>query len=864
MQKEVSPIAVDKEQKESNPEEGMEVSMTPSTLSRHKIKVLALASTLILKKKTIDRTPEDLNVLYDYFCTKSETRKAVQFFEKCKEENGEATVRMLCKVLHYQKNPAGDKVINYGEIGSKFYIILKGEVAVRVPAQIQRAGTLRQILEFLMTDYEWITDNELLQRCLAEINKYFPFVIRKESAEKLALNLNKCKKYYDRIPDFEDDELGSKEREFKFNSLIDVIHLKDGSSFGELALINNTPRSATIVTLTETHFATMNKDDFKRMLGKAMRKKFVKMIRFMENFIFFKQISRLALEKFALYFSKCEVKRGNEIMKEQEDANFVYFIEEGEFEVSKTIWFEKDSIEKGTEGIRDKYKADFLRYSTVNCKPEILNLIDQATQMVFSNEDSELQRFKKNHKEYKKQRTEKISIIGSNETVGLIEAVLDCPYYASTVTCVSSTGVYHRINKEDLFRKVDIAHPGLLQLVKQKLFLISKTTSKFLEVQRTLRRDFGHSKASSTSKLSKSAPRDQQIKYFKYEELAYGPKKNILSLAEPKSSNKSGDHNLINSEKIESFLKSQKKGRKRLFSINKVSETTNQITKDLERSKSLIKSTLSKSPMFYMEPKSRKNDPMPLTASPMRQMKTKKGITLSKIGKNQKKKNLIQSIDEELSSSCKVSMAGDIKPNYHMSINSFERINLETPYDRIGATSSAFQEDVQISKAKIYNLPFKITANIEQRSSTFDTRNQKFSFNQYGEKYKIGMEFQTGVKSKHVRGLKTINYSEQISKRTNKNRVNYPHAILHVSNDYREHNITQRNTRKNNSIENRNGSYSKNISLINTNERIKFPKVAEICKSQSSTSHRFNKALKRRNLLIERIHQKNFKKLGRP
>lgn len=65
------------------------------------------------------------------------------------------------------------------------------------------------------------------------------------------------------------------------------------------------------------------------------------MIRFMENFIFFKQISRLALEKFALYFSKFEVKRGNEIMKEQENAEYVYFIEEGEFEVSKTILFEK-------------------------------------------------------------------------------------------------------------------------------------------------------------------------------------------------------------------------------------------------------------------------------------------------------------------------------------------------------------------------------------------------------------------------------------------------------------------------------------------------------------------------------------------
>lgn len=95
----------------------------------------------------------------------------------------------------------------------------------------------------------------------------------------------------------------------------------------------------------------------------------------------------------------------------------------------------------------------------------------------------------------------------------------------------------------------------------------------------------------------------------------------------------------------------------------------------------------------------------------------------------------------------------------------------------------SIHELIHSLKAKIYDLPFKITANIEQRSSTFDTRNQNFSFNQYGEKYKIGMEFRSGVNSKHVRGLKTINYSEQISQRMNNNRVNLPQAIFQATNE---------------------------------------------------------------------------------
>ena len=55
--------------------------------------------------------------------------RPIEFFRKCKEENGEAALNMLCKVIQYQKFPSNTNIVNFGELGSTFYIILKGEVS---------------------------------------------------------------------------------------------------------------------------------------------------------------------------------------------------------------------------------------------------------------------------------------------------------------------------------------------------------------------------------------------------------------------------------------------------------------------------------------------------------------------------------------------------------------------------------------------------------------------------------------------------------------------------------------------------------------------------------------------------------------
>ena len=60
-------------------------------------------------------------------------------------------------------------------------------------------------------------------------------------------------------------------KKYEVTQLMDVLTLSDGGSFGELALITNKNRQATVVTDEDTHFAVLNKVTYQKALGKAFQ-----------------------------------------------------------------------------------------------------------------------------------------------------------------------------------------------------------------------------------------------------------------------------------------------------------------------------------------------------------------------------------------------------------------------------------------------------------------------------------------------------------------------------------------------------------------------------------------------------------------
>src|SRR5574343_937835 len=66
----------------------------------------------------------------------------IKFFKSISEGKNYSTIlNEVAKTLSVEVYEAGECIINYGEVGSKFYIILVGKVTVMVPTVENRQGS---------------------------------------------------------------------------------------------------------------------------------------------------------------------------------------------------------------------------------------------------------------------------------------------------------------------------------------------------------------------------------------------------------------------------------------------------------------------------------------------------------------------------------------------------------------------------------------------------------------------------------------------------------------------------------------------------------------------------------------------------
>ena len=92
-----------------------------------------------------------------------------------------------------------------------------------------------------------------------------------------------------------------------------VATLKAGMTFGELALISNKPRAATIRAVGDSHFATLDRRTFNIIKGnhaKALYEKVEKI----KQIPGFNSLSRTALNKFTNYFIENHFIRGSNVL----------------------------------------------------------------------------------------------------------------------------------------------------------------------------------------------------------------------------------------------------------------------------------------------------------------------------------------------------------------------------------------------------------------------------------------------------------------------------------------------------------------------------------------------------------------------
>ena len=113
--------------------------------------------------------------------------------------------------------------------------------------------------------------------------------------------------------------------------------LEKGASFGELALVKEQPRAASIRCLTECHFATLDKKDYMTILGNITLKKIDALTAFLQNLPVFKSCTNKVVQRLSYYFKPVKYIRNQLVYKQGDPSDYVYIVKSGEFKLEREV-----------------------------------------------------------------------------------------------------------------------------------------------------------------------------------------------------------------------------------------------------------------------------------------------------------------------------------------------------------------------------------------------------------------------------------------------------------------------------------------------------------------------------------------------
>lgn len=111
----------------------------------------------------------------------------------------------------------------------------------------------------------------------------------------------------------------------KFEWFIDIKTMVEGETFGELALVKNDPRAATIKCDSDCYFGVIDKIDYDKFLKKVHNKTIQKDIDFLASLPFFNHWTVTQMRKIVLSFN-VEIYQRNQVVYKQGDTASVIYI----------------------------------------------------------------------------------------------------------------------------------------------------------------------------------------------------------------------------------------------------------------------------------------------------------------------------------------------------------------------------------------------------------------------------------------------------------------------------------------------------------------------------------------------------------
>eukprot|EP00347_Sterkiella_histriomuscorum_P024025 403332565 len=274
---------------------------------------------------------------------------------------------------------------------------------------------------------------------------------------------------------------------------VEVVQLNTGKSFGELALIKNKPRAATIKCAEDCHLAIMSKADYDKVLSRIEQKNLNKILGFLHQLPFLHNWSKIQLQKLQYCFEQKVLKRGTVLYKEGESCSTIYVIKNGEFEVAKKVKVgdDQDGILETMHNMLGPQGGNF--NSKMQGQKRNPDEITSFKDFMHSRKVSETDRYKQNKHQnnslnqsvtlttkkkkltfndeklqqlgnskimaaqggQKSQNTYKIAQIGTGQLLGE-EDIIAQRNYSTTVTCKSNVGEVYCIKSQEFVKKIKV------------------------------------------------------------------------------------------------------------------------------------------------------------------------------------------------------------------------------------------------------------------------------------------------------------------------------------------------------------------------------------------------------------------------
>jgi CRP-like cAMP-binding protein len=204
---------------------------------------------------------------------------------------------------------AGDFVFKYGDLADCSFTILKGSASVHLPIRVDEFRSMKSLTIEFQED----------------------------------------------LPSEDQQEHEEKRPRVEFR---EVRTLHSGDTFGELALITNKPRSATLMAQTELILSRLSKEEFSQVLLKIETGKLNRKIGFIQTIHVFRNWTKQSIRKMTYFIRRVKFKQGTVVYTENSPSEDVFIVKTGEFK------FYKQLRQEATQAVQRRRSASSLKLHT--------------------------------------------------------------------------------------------------------------------------------------------------------------------------------------------------------------------------------------------------------------------------------------------------------------------------------------------------------------------------------------------------------------------------------------------------------------------------------------------------------------------